>query len=332
MSDRDVDFTGLVSNTSPDRCKGPGDSYKECQALYVKSIDQDKRQITALASTGDLDRTDEIIQPEAFKEMLPRYLKNPVVLTSHQHQLESGSSSVVGNAVKAWIDKQGLWVVIEFVKGTALGEEYWLLYSTKKQRALSVGFKEHEGGYEDHDGKRVWVWTKIELLEISCVPVPANPNALSKSRQHKFTFVEAKRQERAAEQLLAEIRAEDPEFDAKCKEFAEIISGFENDALEGQHIEKRVSVAEHMDKVGDVIRTMLGSDELYRKYAKYREYKSRGYSCNTLCTEEESKVFDAITKGDLAGAKAVISEQCPSWFDTEIKASEFAKLVSRPGR
>lgn len=265
MSDKDVDFAGLVSNTSLDRCKGPGDSYKECQALFVKSIDQDKRQITALASTGDLDRTDEIILPEAFKEMLPVYMKNPVVITSHQHRLQTGSSSVVGNAVKTWIDKQGLWVVIEFVKGTALGEEYWLLYSTKKQRALSVGFKSHGGGWEERDGRQVWVWTKVELIEISCVPVPANPNALSKSKQRKAEFVAAKKRQAASslrdtvltaravrsgndDELLAELRAADPELDEKAADFAEaILAGptddmmSKNDALAEGHIEDILS-------------------------------------------------------------------------------------------
>ena len=192
MSDKDVSFAKHVKGN---REKGP-EHFKECLGFFVKSIDQDKRQITALASAGTLDRDGEIILPEAFRELLPVYMKNPVVITSHQHRLLTGSSAVVGNAVKAWIDSQGLWVVIEFVKGTALGEEYWLLYSQKKQRAFSVGFVPLEHKYEERDGNSIRVITKVELLEISCVAVPSNREALSRSKQQKLSFVENKRLER----------------------------------------------------------------------------------------------------------------------------------------
>lgn len=166
---------------------------KSFPALEIKSIDFDKRQITALALTSTLDRDDEIIEPEAFRETLPQYMKNPVVLASHLHKLSTGSSPVVANVVKAWIDKKGLWVVVEFVKGTALGEEYWLLYSQKKQRAFSVGFAVRDSRDDYSGGKRVHVITRLELIEISCVPVPANPEALSKSKQRKALFIQDKR-------------------------------------------------------------------------------------------------------------------------------------------
>ena len=264
MSDKDVEFKLLVSRTSVSGCsgceKGPG-HFEECQALFVKSIDQEKRQITALASTGDLDRTDEIIEPEAFKELLPVYLKNPVIITSHQHRLQTGSSSVIGNAVKAWIDKQGLWVIIEFVKGTALGDEYWLLYSQKKQRALSVGFKGHEGGYEDRDGKRVWVWTKVELLEISCVPVPANSEALSKSRRRKVDFVDSKRGERQASRIL-----DGPEVGsllAADKAFAEaILSGPTDDETYRQDEITMRSIEEILSPTPDFAGIITGKKQL----------------------------------------------------------------------
>ncbi len=226
MNDKDVEFAELVGTSSVR--KGP-EHFKECQALYVKSINKEKRQITALASAGTLDRDNEIILPEAFKEMLPVYMKNPVVITTHQHRLQTGSSSVIGNVVRAWIDRQGLWVVIEFVAGTALGDEYWLLYSTKKQRAFSVGFIPIEHTYEERDGKQVWVYTKIELLEISCVPVGSSREALSRSKQRKADFIAAKKAEREEEKILTRIRAEDPDFDAKREEFAEAISEFEGE-------------------------------------------------------------------------------------------------------
>lgn len=222
MSDKDVAFSDLVHGRTI-RHKGPGEGFLESQSLFVKSIDTERRQITALASSPSIDRHDEVILPEAFREFLPVYMKNPVVITTHQHRLQTGSSSVVGNVVKAWLDKKGFWVVIEFVKGTALGDEYWLLYSTKKQRALSVGFIPMESEYEEHDGRRILVHTKVEPIEISCVPVPANREALSKSKQHKRDFIQAKRYLHEEEKILADIRAAEPDFDLKCEEFGEAL-------------------------------------------------------------------------------------------------------------
>jgi len=227
MDDRDVDFKSFVQ---PMGETGADSGFVESQPfLFVKSIDKSKRQITALASSGTIDRDDEIIEPEAFRKMLPRYMKNPVVITSHQHRLQTGNSSVIGNVVKAWIDQQGLWVIIEFAAATSLGEEYWQLYSQKIQRAFSIGFIPIEHTYEARDGKRVRVHTVVELLEISCVAVPSNPDALSRSKRRKRDFVASKR----AGRELALIRAEIPDFrlptEKECIEFAEAILGIEGE-------------------------------------------------------------------------------------------------------
>ncbi len=183
---------------------------KEFSALLsIKSIDEKSRRITAIASTGDIDRYDEVILPEAFRESLPVFMKNPVVLASHQNKLSDGTSPVVANIVSAAITQSGLEVIIEFHTVTKLAEEYWQLYSQKKQRALSVGLKPIEGSYEVRNGKSIFVHKKVELLEISCVPIGANPNALSKSKQGKADFVAEKIAQR--------------QFDKDAEEFAEIL-------------------------------------------------------------------------------------------------------------
>ena len=220
-----VDYESLVQG----RTKGQaGPESKEFPALLVKSIDADKRRIVALASAATLDRQDEIVLPTAFKELMPVYMKNPVVITNHAHRLQTGHSSVVGNVVDYKIAKEGLWVTIEFVKGTVLADEYWLLYSTKKQRAFSIGFVPKEWTYEEKDGQRIRVYTKIELIEISVCAVPANPDALSRSKQRKADFVAGKKEEREEQKILTELRAKDPDFDVKCSEFAEALLGLKS--------------------------------------------------------------------------------------------------------
>ncbi len=228
MSDKEVDFKSLVTRMQTGerdymtRLKGA--EFREAQSLFVKSIDEAKRQIEAVVSTADLDRYDEIMLPESFRETLDIYLKNPIVISSHQHRLETGHSSVVGQTIKAWIDAKGLHVVIWFAE-TELGNEFWYLYKNKFQRAFSVGFIPLEWKDEVSDGgKRVRVHTKVELLEISCVPVPANRNALSKSKQRKADFVADKIEQRHLEK--------------HAEEFAEIVLADDLTALGMPDIEE----------------------------------------------------------------------------------------------
>jgi len=106
-----------------------GNSYKSLvkgrAGVHIKSVDLKNRRITALASTGRIDRYEEIILPEAFRESLPIYMSNSVVLAAHQHKLETGQSPVVANIIKADITTEGLLVIIEFHNITGLAEEYW---------------------------------------------------------------------------------------------------------------------------------------------------------------------------------------------------------------
>ena len=59
-----------------------------------------------------------------------------------------------------------------------LGQKYARKYQKKMMRAFSIGFRGLEGEWKDVEGGRIWIWTKIELLEVSAVAVPANRGAL----------------------------------------------------------------------------------------------------------------------------------------------------------
>jgi HK97 family phage prohead protease len=169
--------------------------------------------VTAVASTDAVDRDNEIIEPDAFRGRLKRYMENPVVLAGHMHRLSDGRSSVVANVVEAKVTSKGLVVVMEFHCKTQLSREYWDLYKDKNQRAFSVGFIPIKGERQVVDGERVYTHKEVELIEISCVAVGSNREALSKSKQGKRDFVDSKRQG----------LDEDP--DAVAAEFAEAFLG-----------------------------------------------------------------------------------------------------------
>lgn len=54
------------------------------QVLFKEVKQEDgKVKIKGFASTPDLDRYDDIVQPTAFAEAMSTYMKNPVVLLGH---------------------------------------------------------------------------------------------------------------------------------------------------------------------------------------------------------------------------------------------------------
>lgn len=161
------------------------------KALAVKTIDAEARTVRVLASDDSLDRDGERILPSAFKNHLAKYMENPVILAGHQHRSSDGTPTVIGRAVRVWIDKKGLWAIIEFAR-TDLGEQYWILYRDSVMKAVSIGFRTIQSELEFEGGKQVRVITEAELFEISCVAVPANPNAGVKS-QKASRFIELRR-------------------------------------------------------------------------------------------------------------------------------------------
>jgi HK97 family phage prohead protease len=146
-----------------------------------KSINEERRSVRFIISSNELDRDNEIVEVTAVEGAIREFARNPVCLACHQHRLAAGNSPVVGSwdtesfrALKRHAEMD-----LVFAK-TELGEEYWTLYRDRHMRAVSIGFSIRDGHEEQKDGKRWYVITRIELYEISCVPVGANRDALAK--------------------------------------------------------------------------------------------------------------------------------------------------------
>lgn len=120
------------------------------------------------ASTPAVDREGEVVLPEAFAASLHQYMQNPIVTYAHDWL------NPIGRTVEARASEAGLWVRIKLGR-TPRAQEVWQLIEDGILRSLSIGFNASpEDGFE-RDG--IWHWQRIELLEISIVPIPANPQA-----------------------------------------------------------------------------------------------------------------------------------------------------------
>ncbi len=150
---------------------------------HLKIADEEKRIIEGYASTKDIDRMEEIILPKAFERSLPEFMKNAQMFYGHQTGGWNGLGKPIGKWLESKIDERGLWVRGKISKATQEAEEVWTLIKEDILKALSVGFIPKKSEY-DEDTK-IRTWTDLDLLEISVVPIPANPKALIEQAKAK---------------------------------------------------------------------------------------------------------------------------------------------------
>lgn len=127
-----------------------------------------------IATTSDVDRDGESILVEGWT--FENFMKNPIMLFGHNYW---DMHAIVGAATSVTI--QGKDVVVEgMFADTEEGQYIRKLYDDGILKTVSVGFipLERQGN----------VITKAELLEVSFVPVPANPEALSLAKALKATM------------------------------------------------------------------------------------------------------------------------------------------------
>jgi HK97 family phage prohead protease len=133
------------------------------------------RRIKGYASTKDLDRVKDVVLPSAFRETIDTFMKNPIVFFNHNW------NEGIAKVTNLSIDENGLWVECEWpAKGTSqLADQVWSMIEQGIYRAFSFGFKilADQDVSKDPSTPADRIITKLDLLEVSVVTVPANANA-----------------------------------------------------------------------------------------------------------------------------------------------------------
>lgn len=141
--------------------------------LKIKSItdNAEERIITGIASTPTPDRDDDILYPQGVKFALPIPL-----LWQHNH------NEPIGEVIEAHVTDAGIEITAKIVKiddeGTLKNriDEAWQSLKSGLVKCFSVGFRMLDYSYHKDDyGLDIKEW---ECYEISCVTVPANPDAV----------------------------------------------------------------------------------------------------------------------------------------------------------
>ncbi len=123
-------------------------------------------------STGAVDRQRDVIHQSGWR--LDNYKKNPLLLYAHNYQ-----SVPIGRVDGIRVEGDALVGALDFAP-TPFANEIRALVEGGYLNTFSVGFRPLKQAYNaERDGID---FLEQELLEISIVPVPANPNALVEGR------------------------------------------------------------------------------------------------------------------------------------------------------
>ena len=126
------------------------------------------RTFKVVASTEDSDRSWEIIKASGWD--YTNFMKNPVIIANHVYKIEN----IVGKATSIYVKDNQLIIEWVFSESNPLWKLLADLYEEWMVKTVSVWFIPKS---RDESNKRII--TSAELLELSFVAVPCNPNALS---------------------------------------------------------------------------------------------------------------------------------------------------------
>ena len=143
----------------------------------IKGIKETKEGLTIdfIISTSAIDRDTDTLNADGWD--FTNYRKNPVVLWAHDKWEPPVAKSLHETIEDGLVKSTALFVPKEISEFSYMIGQ---MYKEGFLNAVSVGFKSQEAKWAADEENRPWGidFLKQELLEYSCVPVPANPEAL----------------------------------------------------------------------------------------------------------------------------------------------------------
>lgn len=135
--------------------------------LTLKAMDDDKRELSGIATTPSPDRIGDIVEPMGAQFQLP-------IPLLWQHD----SSKPIGHVTEAKVTSAGIEIKASMVKIDEPGtlkdrlDEAWQSIKSGLVRGLSIGFKDIE--YSRIGDTYSYRYLKWMWLELSAVTIPAN--------------------------------------------------------------------------------------------------------------------------------------------------------------
>lgn len=192
-------------------------------AVNIKNINDEEKIITFLGTTNSKDRDGDIIDPKGGN--LNNFRKNPVFLWGHDW---AGARPPIGRSVEERIMDKGIEFDIKFDKDDTFAMQVYNKYKNNFLNAVSVGFapNDYEKMTNDEGKFTGYKFTDWELLELSAVPIPANPEALQRMAKSLSDDVEKEINEmieetkEEPEESVEKEEEKEPKFSVKDIELA----------------------------------------------------------------------------------------------------------------
>lgn len=173
----------------------PSKIYTRARLIRAEAPQGEGRQMTFVASDETRDSYGTVLPVSEWN--LERYNNNGIVGYAHNlyGSYDADPDYVIGRG-RAYVKGAELLVDIEFEpEGTnEIADKVWRKLQFGSLNGVSVGFSAqgaHWGeGEEAEDGsKPTLYYTGLELLEVSVVTIPANPNAVRRSISEEMTDI-----------------------------------------------------------------------------------------------------------------------------------------------
>lgn len=183
-------------------------SYRHSEIREIRKK-EDERTITFVASDSTRDSAGTVLNQDNWD--LTRFNSNGII--GYQHKVYGGwddtdnPDNVIGKG-HAYVEDGKLMVDITFEPKeiNELAEKIYQKVLFGSLRAVSVGFLPiGKGRFGEGADAETYYFAGQQLLEVSVVNIPANPNALRKSMEAENDFLEAERK-----RLLEETKVEEP--------------------------------------------------------------------------------------------------------------------------
>ena len=183
-------------------------SYRHSEIREIRKK-EDERTITFVASDSTRDSAGTVLNQDNWD--LTRFNSNGII--GYQHKVYGGwddtdnPDNVIGKG-HAYVEDGKLMVDITFEPKeiNELAEKIYQKVLFGSLRAVSVGFLPiGKGRFGEGADAETYYFAGQQLLEVSVVNIPANPNALRKSMEAESDFLEAERK-----RLLEEAKVEEP--------------------------------------------------------------------------------------------------------------------------
>ena len=145
---------------------------KAYSQLTVKSVSEDDRIITGIASTPSPDRADDVVVPTGVKFALPIPL-----LWQHDH------SQPIGEVTAAAVSDAGIEITAKLASIDEPGplqdrlNEAWQSIKSGLVKGLSIGFRGLQVEPNPNSDRWGLIFRSWEWFELSAVTVPANADA-----------------------------------------------------------------------------------------------------------------------------------------------------------